>query len=81
MIFNINETKVVTTQIELKPCPFCGSEKLDIVHISGQWGYSSSEDFVKCLKCGARSGKIKDSDCGTNRKLAVMKWNERVGTE
>ena len=81
MRFNLSETKVVTIQIELEPCPFCGSEKLDIVHIPGQWGYTPSEDFVECLKCGATSGKIEDPDCGTHKKAAAFKWNERRGAE
>lgn len=53
---------------ELKPCPFCGSEKVKVYdHF---WKYS-----VNCLDCGASTG-ISDG-----KKEAIEKWNRRPGPE
>lgn len=53
---------------ELKPCPFCGSEKVKVYdHF---WKYS-----VNCLDCGTSTG-ISDIE-----KEAIEKWNRRPGPE
>ena len=50
---------------DLKPCPFCGSEELDI------WQNDCGNHFVVCIGCGA-SGR-------DERKVekAVEVWNRR----
>ena len=52
--------------MELKPCPFCGSEDLECTEACG-------ENWVKCWDCGAMSGlREKEIDCGEA-------WNRRAG--
>lgn len=79
MIYEHEETKVVTRKIEILPCPFCGSENVKPFHIDGDWGYSPSRDYVQCNSCGATSGEVKDSNSGMD--LAIEKWNRRVNYE
>lgn len=71
------ESKIVEREIDVLPCPFCGSEDLTIRHINGQWGYSNSEDYVECNYCKARGGYIEDSQCGNNFEKAIKNWNMR----
>lgn len=77
MKMTLSETRIIEEEVELKPCPFCGSDNLDLVHINGSWGYHPSEDYVKCLDCYAIGSRIKDSDCGNHRKEAIRNWNRR----
>lgn len=51
---------------DLKTCPFCGT-KSHLVLVIGRWPY------VKCLKCGASSGKQ------SSRIEAIISWNTRRG--
>ena len=64
--------------IEIKCCPFCGSEDVTPIHHNGSWGYTPSEDYVKCNNCEATGGMIKDTNCGNHFKEAIDKWNHRV---
>lgn len=77
MIYEYTETKTVSKEINLEPCPFCGSENLKPIHYSGSYGYSPSEDYVKCLNCGASGGVIKDDLCGNHLQKAIINWNTR----
>lgn len=77
MIYNYQEKKVSTKEIEILRCPFCGSDKLNPIHISGSYGYTHSEDYVECCECGATGGKIEDKNCGNHMKEAIKKWNRR----
>ena len=77
MIYKHEENKVVTTEIELLHCPFCGSENIKPIHHNGDWGYSSSEDYVMCQNCKAEGGHVIDGNCGNNLKEAIIKWNHR----
>ena len=77
-VYKYTETKVINNEIEIIPCPFCGSENIKPIHINGEYGYSSSEDYVKCLSCGARGSVIKDSNGGNHMIEAIEKWNKRV---
>lgn len=50
---------------ELKPCPFCGSEKIKIDSKSVRAGYNGVDDIVyratysaRCNKCHARGGAV-----------------------
>lgn len=53
---------------ELKPCPFCGSEKVAVA-------YSFTDIYmIKCLNCGALT-----SFQGKEEKdTAIARWNKRM---
>ncbi len=53
-------------ELELKPCPFCGSE----AKVIGSDKYS--DYLTKCLKCGA------SSEYFDTREKAAEAWNRRV---
>ena len=78
--YEVKETKKV--KIEINPCPFCGSNHLEPVHITGRHGYSSSKDYItkdyiKCLSCGAIGPKIKNNNGNNLFQDAVIYWNTR----
>lgn len=81
----IERKEVVTKEIEVFSCPFCGSDNIDVIHYTGSYGYSTDETYVKCKYCGATGGKIVDSRYNlTNarqKELAVEKWNMRCNNE
>jgi len=53
---------------ELKPCPFCGSEK-----VAGAHSFTGIY-MIKCLNCGAIA-----SFCGKEEKIkAIDAWNTRA---
>ena len=51
---------------ELKPCPFCGSSRVEIA------GYFP---FVRCKGCEARTGSYDD------KEAAIKAWNTRAYEE
>lgn len=56
---------------KLKPCPFCGSQKVYVIehkfhHLSNSYG-------VRCLHCKTESYQFFDT-----QKEAVEAWNRRV---
>jgi Lar family restriction alleviation protein len=53
---------------ELKPCPFCGNERVNVAEIAGSF-------FAVCGTCGAQ-GKQRATISG-----AVGTWNRRAGDE
>ncbi len=57
---------------ELKPCPFCGSESMEMGEVIAQ--YDSGSYYIYCQECGARgpgfTGKGKEGQ-------AINKWNWR----
>lgn len=55
---------------ELKPCPFCGSEKIKIVSIA------KNHNTVYCRDCGSSVGEFHRTE-----KLAVEAWNRRNWNE
>ena len=57
----------------LKPCPFCGGQA-----IVQEMRYSmlQSEDFVKCINCGAESSRYYD-----DIHSSIKAWNRRVNDE
>ena len=78
MIYEYTETKIIRNKVEMLPCPFCGSENVKPIHYSGSYGYSASEDYVKCLSCSATGGLI-TNDNGLNcMEDAIEKWNRRA---
>lgn len=59
---------------ELKPCPFCGSDRVNVIehkfhHLTNSFG-------VKCFNCKTESYQFFDS-----RKEAIEAWNKRVSDE
>jgi Lar family restriction alleviation protein len=77
-LFNVgNHTGVQEEMknLDLKPCPHCGGEKLRIDD-SGVFEYSTEEKpasyWVACLACFATGGP------GGSRKEAAEKWNKRA---
>ncbi len=59
------------SNIELKPCPFCG----------GKGCMNLEKDcicsYVKCISCGAESGLVKVSAEYCADERAAEKWNRR----
>ncbi|MBD2827054.1 Lar family restriction alleviation protein [Xenorhabdus szentirmaii] len=52
---------------EIKPCPFCNSERTEMnVHSDGPWF------FVQCIDCNANGPEDCDHDS------AIQSWNQRV---
>ena len=49
--------------MKLKPCPFCGSDKLELEHLP---------KFVKCSDCGACGPSVFITANGT-----INAWNKR----
>ena len=78
MMYEYTETKTIRKEIEILPCPFCGSNDVKPIHNSGCYGYSPSTDYVTCGNCGAMGGRVKDSNCGKNVEDAIRNWNIRV---
>lgn len=74
MNIKIRRQKIVEEEIELLPCPFCGSEDVEPVSIEGSWGYSSSKDYIKCNSCGAQGGIVIDGELSD----AIKNWNMRA---
>ena len=54
--------------MNLKPCPFCGSEK-ELINDSKTLGFVS---FVKCLECGAQGPEKHTNDS------AIYAWGIRI---
>lgn len=70
-----------------KPCPFCGSNKID--YKSRTLSYNAGKDcpctievkvYAYCEYCGARSGSIVGDVVYDDEKwaMAIDKWNKRV---
>jgi Lar family restriction alleviation protein len=55
--------------VALKPCPFCGSKKVEICR-TNEWSC-----WVRCARCGA------DAPGGKDRKEAIKIWNRRPKAE
>ena len=59
----------------MKPCPFCLSQKLEIVRqVSNKWYF-----FVRCLNCQAEGPHIDEVKYGRDHaeKAAEQDWDER----
>lgn len=65
--------------IDLKPCPFCGSNDIALCYGENGWVsniyYRDSIGFVSCLRCNSRTSKM------ARIKDAVKKWNRRASDE
>lgn len=73
MKIKIRRRKIVEEEFELLPCPFCGSEDIEPVSITGSLGYVSSKDYIKCNSCGAQGGVVNDGELND----AIKNWNMR----
>ncbi len=80
----------MNTDLEIKPCPFCGSTKLKVESKhNGKWHNTGTHSAtVRCGKCHARgptaSCKVEkgltSADKATEQK-AIELWNARIGNE
>ena len=61
--------------MELKPCPFCGSNKVDYYPIEEQNYEEHLEGFIWCKGCGF------SSDVFLDKEIAKEKWNRRALNE
>lgn len=70
---------------ELKPCPFCGSEKIKLLKIRANWGYGYHVTCKACRCTGPvgysdKIGLRTDSPEEKEEKLktyAITEWNRR----
>jgi Lar family restriction alleviation protein len=58
---------------DLKPCPFCGSDRVDYIPIEEQNYDDHVEGFILCRGCGFSSDVFFDFE------IAEEKWNRRDG--
>ena len=58
--------------MELKPCPFCGSEKVGVAE-TAIGNYQNIFFLARCDECGARTTLFRDGD------KAEEAWNRRAG--
>lgn len=56
--------------MNLKPCPFCGSEIIETYDLK-YYPYTST---VSCDECGCRA-------VGTDLEITINRWNKRVKQE
>ena len=56
---------------ELKPCPFCGSENIEIEVLSYQPYANGQRYFIVCSYCTAAHGNDED------KQKAIDNWNMR----
>lgn len=71
---------------KLKQCPFCGGKPhLESSHRAFIDGKTTRVAFVRCVRCNARSGRVKlsDFDCASSSSdanaIVTEMWNRRVG--
>jgi Lar family restriction alleviation protein len=72
---------VITLEIELKRCPFCGGEAEIKLTGNSIVGYSKVE--VRCHICGMGRtyGIVKGMSSDTIRSQVAKKWNRRADDE
>jgi len=66
-------------KVELKPCPFCGSEAelsntIIDKHAFGKIDYIR-EYYIQCYGCLVKTRRY------LNKEIAIEKWNARVNDE
>ena len=59
---------------ELKPCPFCGSERVCFIEHDEQNYEDRIDGFIFCEGCGFSSDTY-------FAEIAIQKWNRRAGEE
>lgn len=64
---------------DLKPCPFCGSDRVDTHYGLDGWTSNFCRPyriaFVRCSQCRARTKRC------VNYEWAVRMWNRRASDE
>lgn len=61
---------------ELKPCPFCGSDKVLVIGMADK-PLDCYRWHVECQECHC-TGRHFHRDEGARREMAVAAWNRRV---
>ena len=76
--------------LDLKPCPFCGSDKLDFQYrqaLDKKHRYGKYDAAIYCRHCYAYGARVKSenvifSDSITReeamKQMAIMLWNRRI---
>ncbi len=59
---------------ELKPCPFCGSNKITIGYLEQPARYF----ITSCLNCGAHGPKIERHMASDEYTESMIQWNRRA---
>lgn len=62
--------------MELKPCPFCGS---DFLYCRSHVGKIATIASIKCVDCDAIGPETVGDDLDTAKEIATQKWNTRHG--
>ena len=65
---------------ELKPCPFCGSTKLDFSHKVGDYHGDKYRIAIYCKSCKAYGPRLLTTNHylkNEDKQLLITKWNER----
>lgn len=74
--------EVVTEEIKILPCPFCGNDDISINYYAGDYGYRGAEACLSCKQCGASGATVKDNKYSLSKsehiKIAISKWNRRT---
>lgn len=62
------------TEIEYKPCPFCGHNDIRVIFTEDYYAYT------KCNKCGASGPEqsVMEYDGPSMRTHVIEQWNKRV---
>lgn len=76
MIYKHEKRTVTVEEIEIKSCPFCGSDEVKPIYYKEQWGWSNAENFVKCCRCGAKDPLISRVE-GDHTIESIKAWNRR----
>lgn len=64
------------SDINLKPCPFCGGQA-ELIHNSIGFAFDRIVSAVKCVQCGARTRTFEMSTEFSCDDKAVEMWNTR----
>lgn len=72
-----------TEDIELKPCPFCGSKEIDASMVRGYQAGDMTQPIIAagCWACGAIGKSVLVPDHSTGYQEAADAWNMRSHQE